>query len=521
MRQRRAVIVGAGIGGLAAAIELAAHGLEVDVLERAASPGGKMREVEVGGVPVDAGPTVITMPWVFEELFAQAGSRFADHVSLKPAEILARHAWTEGGRLDLYADLERSAEAIAAFSSAGDARGYLDFCARARRIYETLDRPFIRGAKPSLPLLLHRIGWHRVRALWCINPYVPLWTALGHHFRDDRLRQLFARYSTYCGGSPFRTPATLMLVAHVEQLGVWLPEGGVHAIAKAMAALAGRLGVRFRYQTEVREIEVNGGRAEGVRLADGEWLPGDAIVVNADSAGLAAGLLGKDAAAAGAPLRARSRSLSALTWCIHARTSGFPLIRHNVFFSPDYQAEFDDIFRRRRPPSAPAVYICAQDREASGAPLPERFGRMLAVVNAPPNGDGAPLSEKERETCEETVFGVLRRCGLQISPAGMSSVMTTPQDFERLFPGSGGALYGRAPHGWMASFRRPGSRTRLAGLYLAGGSTHPGAGVPMAAISGRLAASSVLADLALTYPSYRVAMPGGISMRSARIGAAG
>ena len=521
MRPKRVIVVGSGIGGLSAAVSMAARGVAVEVLERAAHPGGKMREVEVGGAQVDAGPTVLTMPWVFEELFEAAGARFSDYVTLHPAKILARHGWPDGTCLDLHADLERSVDAISAFATPAEGRRYRDFCARAERIFNTLDRPFIRSSKPSLPLLLHRIGWHRVRALWSINPYATLWQALGSHFHDPRLRQLFARYSTYCGSSPYLAPANLMLIAHVERAGVWLPEGGMHAIPKAVAALAASLGVTFRYNAEVREITVKGGRATGVQLAGGERICADAVVLNADAGALSMGLFGSRAARAVAPIRPQARSLSALTWCVNARTRGFPLTRHNVFFCRDYRAEFDDILRDGRAPRSPTVYVCAQDRDGGDMPPVRKAERLLVVVNAPANGDSAFLNEKEKTSCEEATFAHLERCGLLIERTAQTAVMSTPQDFERLFPATGGALYGRASHGWMASFRRPGSRTKLAGLYLAGGSTHPGAGVPMAAISGRLAAWSLLADLASTSPLQSAAMPGGISMRSARIGAAG
>jgi 1-hydroxycarotenoid 3,4-desaturase len=196
---------------------------------------------------------------------------------------------------------------------------------------------------------------------------------------------------------------------------------------------------------------------------------------------------------------------------MQARAGGFPLLRHCVFFSRDYPAEFADLFRAGRLPSAPTVYVCAQDRGAADAPAPDGPERLLCLVNAPPHGDSRPLTEAEIAACETASFHLLARCGLTLERT--ATVATTPQDFEGLFPATGGALYGQAVHGPMASFRRPGARSKIPGLYLAGGSTHPGAGVPMAALSGRLAASSILADLASTATSRRTAMLGGISMR--------
>ena len=292
----RVAVIGAGIGGLAAALDLSARGLEVVVLERAAAPGGKMREVAVGpGARVDAGPTVFTMRWVFEELFDAAGASLSDHLTLHPASVLARHAWTGGGFLDLFADVSRSAEAIGAFAGPAEARGFRAFCDRARRVYRALEGPFIRAPRPTPFSLAATAGPSGVAGLMGASPFSTLWRALGEHFRDPRLRQLFGRYATYCGSSPFLAPATLMLVAHVEQEGVWLVEGGMHRLARAVEALAERRGAIFRYGAEATEVRVENGRAAGVTLSTGEFVVADAVVVNADAAAVATGMFGPKA----------------------------------------------------------------------------------------------------------------------------------------------------------------------------------------------------------------------------------
>jgi len=508
---RQVVVIGGGVGGLVAALELACAGLDVTVLERAATPGGKLREVVVGGQRLDAGPTVFTMRWVFEAIFADAGAALSDHLTLRPASILARHAWDTDQRLDLFADLQRSADAIGQFAGAAEAAGFLAFSAEARRIYATLEKPFIRGARPSMGSLVRDAG---AVALWGIRPFDTLWKALSQHFADPRLRQLFGRYATYCGSSPFLAPATLMLVAHVERDGVWLVEGGMHRIAQALAGLAAARGATLRYGAEVAEITLDRGRVSGVRLGDGERIAAGAVVVNADAGAVAAGLLGAAVRSATPVVAARDRSLSAVTWATVARAEGFPLSRHNVFFSKDYAAEFRELGAGALP-QEPTVYVCAQDRGDDDAPLngPER---LLCLVNAPPNGDARPPTPMEIEQCTDRSLRLLARCGLNLTQQATET--TTSAGFHRLFPGTGGALYGPAVHGATATFKRPGARTRVPGLYLAGGSTHPGAGVPMAALSGRLAAASLLADApvrdSVSISRSRVAaMPGGTSMR--------
>lgn len=494
MGTKRVVVVGAGMAGLVAGLELAARGVAVTVLERAEAPGGKLREVQIDGRRLDAGPSVFTMRHVFDEIFAAAGASLDEHVRLAPAERLARHAWSEHERLDLYADLARSEEAVGAFAGAAEAKRFREFAERARRIYATLERPFMRAARPSALALIRAVAPQGIGKLFAITPFETLWRALGDHFRDPRLRQLFARYSTYCGSSPFLAPATLMLIAHVELDGVWLVEGGMHRLARALAALAASRGALFRYGTHVAEVAVARGRAAGVVLASGERIEADAVVLNADVAALAAGFFGGAVAKAAPAVSRRERSLSAITWSLLARTEGFPLARHTVFFSDAYAAEFDDIFIGQRVPASPTVYVCAQDRDDRGLPAPGGEERLFCLVNAPANGDARPLAPEEVEAATQGAFGRLARCGLHVARRPEATVVTTPADFERLYPGTGGALYGRASHGWRASFDRPGSRSRVPGLYLAGGSTHPGAGLPMAALSGRLAAASVLAE---------------------------
>ncbi|MEA1835077.1 phytoene desaturase family protein [Methylobacterium durans] len=511
MRTERVVVVGAGIGGLVAALRLAHAGLDVTVLERADAPGGKMRAVAVGSRAVEAGPTVFTMRWFLEEIFSEAGAQLDEHVRLLPARLLARHAWSGTERLDLFADIDESASAIAAFAGAREADGYRRFCARAAEVYRTLEGPFIRGERPSPIDLAFRVGPWGMADLWRIQPFATLWGALGDYFGDPRLRQLFGRYATYCGSSPFEAPATLMLVAHVEQAGVWYVEGGLSRLARAVAELAEARGARIRYRTGAAAILAEGGRVSGVVTESGERIAAERVVAGADVSALAAGLFGREAARAAEGVAVAERSLSAVTFCMAARTDGFPLAHHSVFFSGDYRAEFEAI-RRGRLPDDPTVYVCAQDRSDDGAP-PGAPERLLLLVNAPARGE-TPLTAEEIGSCETSMRARLSACGLALDPEP-GTVTTAPSDFAALFPGTGGALYGRASKGWAATFRRPGARTGLPGLYLAGGSVHPGPGVPMAAQSGRIAADSLLRDLGRlsTRRSAPAATRGGTSTR--------
>ena len=533
MAEPRVVVIGAGMGGLVAALELAQQGMDVTVVEAAMQPGGKLRHVQVDGVGVDSGPTVFTMKWVFDQILASVGTRLEREIGLDPLPVLARHFWDpEGqgraGRLDLFADPRQSIDAVAQFAGPAEARRFQQFCALAREVYDTLEGPFIRSTSPTLLRMVGDLGLRGLGVLARLGPMRSLWDSLGRQFDDPRLRQLFARYATYCGSSPWQAPATLMLIAQVEMDGVWSVRGGMHALAQMFERLARERGVQFRYASACDRIDMRGGAVSGVTLRGGERLDAQAVVFNGDVAALSAGLLGADVQQA-VPRRGSAgpqRSLSAVTWSMNCAAQAEPagaLDRHNVFFRHGYRSEFDDIFGAARLPQRPTVYVCAQDRgtvsdaadaaaAAGGGP---RAQRLLCLVNAPAVGDHEAISAEALARCEHESFSLMRRCGLDLQPQPGQSVRTGPADFHRLFPATGGALYGQASHGWMSAFARSPARSRLPGLFLAGGSVHPGPGVPMAAMSGHLAAAAVMARLASTSRSRVAVTSGGMSTRSA------
>ena len=495
MGKKQVVIIGAGMGGLTAAVKLAVQGLNVTLVERGTHCGGKLREQHSGERSYYTGPTVLTMPWVFEKIFAEAGAAFSDQVVLHSAVVLARHAWGPDQRLDLYTDHERSAQAIGEFAGAAEAAGFLRFARHAKRVFRALEGPFMLSSRPTPISIFGRFGVSDLGELMQIKALTSLWNALGGFFKDERLRQLFGRYATYVGSSPYLSPATLMLIADVESRGVHAIEGGIHRLPEALAVLGAQHGVTFRYSEPAAEIVVRGGRAAGVRLASGEQLDADVVVFNGDAAAIGAGLMGQQVRRAIPPVAAGKRSHSVVTWNLVAKPQGFPLEYHNVFFPPDYAQEFHAVFDELRLPSDPTVYICAQDRGNPDAAAPQDPERLLLVVNAPARGDTQTIADSDIRRCEARVFRLLEHCGLTLEQT-CEPVITTPAHFERSYPASGGAVFGRASHGWRASFDRPGAKTRIPGLYLTGGTVHPGAGIPMAAISGGIAAATVLADLA-------------------------
>ncbi|MEL6933579.1 MAG: 1-hydroxycarotenoid 3,4-desaturase CrtD [Pseudomonadota bacterium] len=507
--QRHVVVIGAGIGGLATALRLASQGVRVTVLERHSHAGGKMRTLPSRAGPVDTGPTVLTMRKVFDDLFASAGERLDEHITLHKQTLIARHFWPDGSRLDLFDDPARNVESLRAFAGPKAADQFIHFNIRTQALFDGLNEPVMQAAAPKLSsLVAYTIA--RPRLARQMAPFSTLARLLKSSFDDPRLAQLFGRYATYVGGSPYQSPALLALIWQSEMAGVWVVEGGMSALATKIAELAATRGANFFYDAHVSNIETNGNQVSGVTLENGTRIEADAVVFNGDPRALATGALGEACNIIAPQTEKTARSLSAEVWAFAAKANGPELAHHNVFFRDDPKPEFDAIMRGERCKD-PTLYVCALDRGIPKPPPP--LERFEIIANAP-SIEGLPQQE-EFDRCQTRTFRTLTRHGLSFSPEPDQSALTTPSGFERLFPATRGSLYGQSPHGMMAAFHRPTAKTIIDGLYLAGGGTHPGAGVPMAALSGRHAAEAILQGQISTSKSRRTDMHGGMSTGSA------
>ena len=500
------LVIGAGIGGLAAAIRLAAAGQPVTLIEAQGWPGGKMRTTPSPAGPVDAGPTVLTMRAVFDDLFAAAGTTLDAHLTLTPLPVLARHHWRCGAKLDLVADPRANADAIGqAFGTTARAE-FQRFNTATRALYDAFAAPIMHAPRPST-LGAAQAALRNPRIWPWLRPGLTMGRALEHHFTDPRLRQLFGRYATYVGGNPTHAPAILALIWQAEAAGVWAVQGGMARLAQTLAGLFTALGGTIRLNTPVARLIAAKGRITGAQLSDGDILKARQIIFNGDPAALPAMLDHPPVTRR----RTQPRSLSAHVWTLAAqiapdRLGADALAYHTVFFADDAAEEFTPLARGQIPRD-PTIYVCAQDR-ASGQPSgPERF---QFILNAPALG---PMRNPKDTPCNTDPLKRLQAFGLRLTP--QAATLTSPADFARLFPHSQGALYGRSPDSTLATFLRPTARTKMKGLYLAGGGVHPGAGVPMAALSGKHAATAVLSDRISAPMSARMAMRGGISTGSA------
>ena len=500
-----AIVIGAGIAGLACSLRLSCAGWRVSLLERHAHAGGKIRTLPSDAGPVDAGPTVLTMRHVFDDLFACAGETLDDHVTLIAQETLARHFWPDGSSLDLFADADRSAQAIAAFAGPAAADEFRAFHRRTAQLFEAFDAPMMQASTPNMRGLVP----HVLRQPALIKAMAPLSTlrqTLTKQFKDPRLAQLFGRYSTYVGGLPHKSPALLSLIWQAEAAGVWVVQGGMHKLAEAIATLATARGVEIHHNAHVEDIKTQGGRATGVRLTGAREIDADAVIYAGDPRALATGSMGAAVSHVAPRTRQEPRSLSARVHSFAATPQGRDLAHHNVFFADDPMSEFTDLAAGRIP-TDPTLYLCAEDRSAGHTA--DALERFEIISNAPASDIERP--DEELSQWHQMIMQRMADMGVTFTPTPSLRTITTPQQFATLFPETLGALYGQTPHGMTAALKRPTAKTPVTGLYLAGGGTHPGAGVPMATLSARHAVEAILRDQTSTSTSARTATRGGMS----------
>lgn len=485
------LIVGAGIGGLSAAIRLAAAGRRVIVLEQNPSVGGKMGQVTADGFRWDTGPSVITMRHVFEDLFTAAGRKLDDYLTLLPVDPLTRYFYPDGVVLDASRDLPFMAAQIEALDPR-DVAGYLRYLAYASELHRITGPVFIYGPPPS-PLDFARVS---VRDMVKVDPLRNMGMAIRSFVRSPHLRQLLGRFATYVGGSPFAAPATLNVIAHVEMTGgVWYPQGGIYAIAAALRRLAEELGVEMRTDAGVKRITVdeNTGHVTGVNLADGSHLDAQQVIANVDVTTVYGGLLADSAVSPAKVRRTRGMEPSCSGFILLLGVEGEhpELAHHNIFFSSDYPKEFREIFKMGLPPTEPTVYVAITSKSDPDH-APPGCENWFVLVNAPALGPEWDWST-QAPAYRDRVLAVLADFGYDVRGRMRSERMLTPLDLERLTGTHRGALYGQSPNSRWSAFRRPPNRSKdIPGLYFAGGATHPGGGVPMVTLSGKVAAEMVL-----------------------------
>jgi phytoene desaturase len=484
----RVVVIGAGLGGLASAARLAAAGHEVEVHEAADTPGGKLGVVERDGFTFDTGPSLLTMPGLLDELFAATGGP-AD-LPVTPVDPAGDLHFADGTRLVLPHDPARVPAALDAALGAGAGAAWQRLHDRSRHLWSLVGRDVLR--RPLTTSALVRMS-ARPADLRAVAPWRTV-RGLGRRLlRDPRLRTWLERYATYSGSDPRRTPAVLSVSAFVEQeFGAWWVPGGLRRIVDALLARCHELGVAVHLGSPVEAVLLEDGRVAGVRVAGGERAA-DVVVSNADAAVLHERLL-PGGAAPRARRRLRRTPRSSAGFVLLLGLSGRePGAAHRVWFPADYTAEFDAVFGRRpRPVADPTIYVHAPDDPAL-RPDDDSEG-WFVLVNAPVHDPARGVdwdAPGRREAYAEHVLDVLAARGTDVRPRLRFAEIRTPADLERAAGAPGGAIYGTASHGPRAALRRPANAGPVPGLYLVGGSAHPGGGIPLVLMSAEIVADLI------------------------------
>ena len=488
------VVVGAGVGGLAVAARLAAGGHRVTVCERAEAVGGKLAQLRVGTpageFAFDTGPSLLTMPQVFAELFRATGDPIESVLDLTSVDPVTRCTFADGTTLDVCADhgelCRRMQQAFGGSAGADWDRLWR----RAKAVWEAANGPFLHSPVGGPAWLLRR-ALH-VRDLMTVAPW-QTYRSLGRAFLTDPKQQMvWERYATYTGSDPRRAPAALAAVPYAElTYGGWYVTGGLRRLADALLARCLGLGVDVRTAAEVVTVEVAGGRAGGVALADGGRLPADVVVANADAAHLYSDLVTVPGELARLDRSTPSLSGFVLLLGLRGRTPG--LAHHNVLFPVDYDAEFDAVFGpAARPVDDPTLYLSVPNDPAAA---PAGSEAWFVLTNAPRHGAGAGAVDWTApglaEAYAQRLLDRLAARGLDVRDRLLVSHIRTPADLERDTGAPGGAIYGTSSNGPRAAFLRPANRSPLPGLYLVGGSAHPGGGLPLVCLSAEIVAGLI------------------------------
>ncbi|BBY28901.1 phytoene desaturase family protein [Mycolicibacterium sediminis] len=481
----RVVVIGAGLGGLAVAARLAAAGHRVTVFEGAPTVGGKLGVLERDGFSFDTGPSLLTLPAVLEQLFADTGDPV--DLSVTAVDPACEYVFADGTRMVLPHDPSRVPAVLDDALGGGAGAAWQRLHDRSRRLWDLVGEPILRN-----PVSLGGMARMSTRPadLRAVAPWRTLDRLGRRMLSDPRLRTWLNRYATYSGSDPRRTPAVLAVTSFVElEFGAWYVPGGMRRIVEAVAARCRELGVDIRTGAPVDAVLTSGGRARGVRV-DGREVDADVVVSNADAAVLYDRLLPPGTAGAvqrRAKRTPRSMAGFVLLLGLEGREPG---VAHRVYFPADYDAEFDAIFGRTpRPVPDPTVYVNAPD-DPSLRPDDDSEG-WFVMVNAPAHDPGSGVDWDEpglRERYTERVLDVLAGRGLDVRDRIRFVETVTPADLERRAGAPGGAIYGTASHGPRAALLRPGNRSPVPGLYLVGGSAHPGGGIPLVLMSAEIVA---------------------------------
>jgi len=484
MPRKNALIIGAGIAGIATAIRLAVKGYDVAIFEANSYPGGKLSEFEKDGFRFDAGPSLLTMPQYIDELFMLADKKPTEYFSYQKLDVVCNYFYEDGSYIKAYADEDKF---ITELSKATDEpeTAIKKYAENSRRIYNITNHVFLER---SLHRLKTYLSWNAIGSILHLPQIDAMRTmhkANTSFFRDQRAVQFFDRYATYNGSNPFSAPATLNVIPHIEQhFGAYFPDGGMYNIVISLVKLAESLGVKFHYNFPVEEIVLDGRKVKGIKV-NGELHEADIVVSNMDVWFTYHKLLKDRPKLHPQKILQQERSSSALIfyWGINKQ---FPqLDLHNIFFSADYKTEFDHIWQQKDIYHDPTVYLNISSKYKPDD-APAGCENWFVMINVPAN-TGQDWDQLIADARKNIVAKLNRLLGENISPLIVNESVLDPRGIERRTSSYQGSIYGTSSNSQFAAFLRHANKSsKIDGLYFCGGSVHPGGGIPLCLLSAKI-----------------------------------
>lgn len=504
MKNRRVAIIGGGLAALSGAIRLAQLGFSVQLFEKNPKIGGKVNEVVLGEYRFDTGASLLTMPFVIDELFDVAGFKRSDYLDFVSIDPICRYFFPDGSVMDASTDAAKMKTAIAQLSP-NDVEAYEQFLKYAERIHDLTAEIFMFTPIHEFRKLMRPRYLRTLFSLHQIDPFRTVHERVSHFFSDPRLIQLFDRYATYNGSDPFQAPATLNIIPYVEYgLGAFYIKGGIYRLIDALETVARAQGVQIRTSAKVERIWHVGKRVTGLQV-NGEKIDADYVLCGADAVVAHDELIFTKNATPTSMLKARVQqhtrkklkrlepSLSGMVFLWGVKRKHPALAHHNILFSSDYRTEFKQIFKELQVPDEPTIYIAITSKTDAGH-APTDGENWFVLLNMPYLATGQ-IWQHEKYRMRRVVLDTLKQLGFDIENRIAVEQIYTPEDFSELYATNKGSIYGVSSNSKTTAFKRLPNRSRLLkGLYFAGGSVHPGGGIPLVMLSGKIAATLIAED---------------------------
>jgi diapolycopene oxygenase len=497
-RTRNIVVIGAGLGGMSAAVHLAAAGHSVEIYEKNDRIGGKLNLLRKDGFSFDLGPSILTLPHFFEEIFAAAGRRMADYVTIREVQPHWRNFFEDGTTLDLSPDARVMEQELAKLPL-DERSGFYRFLEYSRSQYQVIDEGYFARGYDTLGEVI--AGYGPLACLRRIDFLGTMHGRIARYVRNTKLQDVLSYFAKYIGASPYDAPALLNLLPYAQfGHGLWYVDGGMYGIAAGLQRLMAELGITVHLDSEVAEITTAGTRVTGIRTKDGRQATADVIVSNMEVIPAYTALLHEPPSF----LRRYRRfgpACSGLVLHLGVDTTYPQLAHHNFFFSRNPRRNMDQVFHRQELPDDPTIYLVAPAR-TDPACAPAGCDVIKVLPHIPPLREDHPFTDADYAALRDRVLDKLERMGLQnLRQHIVVEDRWTPVDIQARYLSNRGAIYGVASDRWQnLGFKAPKRSEKYANLFFVGGSVNPGGGMPMAVLSGRNAARLIQTDISAAAP---------------------